>query len=567
MNRKSRTLSVALLAALLAAGVLLPPELQPVGLAFESILTALLLVSLAWEDPASLDPSAWRLPLLAGGALLPCLLLSYQAHTSLGVLFHLIPAAAAFVAARRLSGLGSQRESIQKILIGLSGLVGLWGVFQSVFSLSRTARYLRSLGNRELDPMILRAESGRAFGPFLLPADLGIFLAMALPLTFAWLSREKRAGARAWVGLILAAQIAGLAACRSYGGILSLLASGLLLVSLSRIRGKGRWAWALAVTGGLAMTGVFLVRGSEGLTPVGLRLENWRLAWKVFTSHPIFGTGPGNLGDAVTLFQRPEVNETVYAHNSYLQIAAEGGLTAACLLAAVLGILLKKLVVGLKQGPDPRGRLLECLPVAAFLMHNVFDFSAYLPSLLLPFATLSAFAIRRPAPRPARAGLAGRRIPIGATALVALVVALLFWGLREARTASLLQAAHWDLQEGNRGAAAQAARAAAQLNPEHPDPPAVLAEIGLAELDDRAGSAEEGERWARQSVALRPQRAYGHYVLSLYRLSRGDLGESFVELSCARRLYPRKEIYRLQEVRLREMISSSAARGEAAHGG
>ena len=64
-----------------------------------------------------------------------------------------------------------------------------------------------------------------------------------------------------------------------------------------------------------------------------------------------------------------------------------------------------------------------------------------------------------------------------------------------------------------------------------------------------------------------PQRAYGHYVLSLYRLSRGDLGESFVELSCARRLYPRKEIYRLQEVRLREMISSSAARGEAAHGG
>ena len=101
---------------------------------------------------------------------------------------------------------------------------------------------------------------------------------------------------------------------------------------------------------------------------------------------------------------------------------------------------------------------------------------------------------------------------------------------------------------------------ASRLNPTHPDAPALLAELHLAEVSTRPDSRREGEAWARRSVALRPGRAYGHYVLSLYRLSAGDLGESWVELARARALYPGRELYRTQQARLRDMIASSTQR-------
>ncbi|MCI0657717.1 MAG: hypothetical protein L0170_11690, partial [Acidobacteria bacterium] len=107
---------------------------------------------------------------------------------------------------------------------------------------------------------------------------------------------------------------------------------------------------------------------------------------------------------------------------------------------------------------------------------------------------------------------------------------------------------------------------ASRLNPMHPDPPALLAEVHLARISSSPAVRSEGEAWARRSVALRPCRAFGHYVLSLYRLAGGDLGESWVGLSQARELYPGRELYRNQEAKLREMIASSQRRKGGADG-
>jgi O-antigen ligase len=559
MREQSWTLSSILLTLLLGTAVLLPAEMHALGLVIQAALSG----GLFWlllRQPSPVPAQAYLgIPILAAAALLPSTLLSSQRHTSEAVLFHLFPAVAACVGATLLSVTRQGRQRLVSLMIALGTAVSLWGICQTTFSLNWTARYLRSLGRSHLDPMILRAESGRAFGPFLLPADLGIFLAMTLPLTLGWFFTEAGRGRKLLAWTVLLIQAFALAASRSYGGVLSLTAAALILLPISRVHARFR-IWLALIAGGVAAGGsLFLLRGGEGLTPLMLRLKNWEVAVRIFRSHPLFGVGLGNFGDAFTRHLVPGMNETIYAHNSYLQIMAESGLAGLALVLLGVGWLVGKIARALRD--DSRGweRLCVCLPPVAFLIHNLFDFSAYLPSLLLPFAALSALALRpaHPLPRAAtRAGGGwGRSFAMGL-----LILGTVLWGLREARTEDLLQRARQALENEHLEPARRDLMKASRLNPTHPDAPALLAELHLAEVSTRPDSRREGEAWAHRSVALRPGRAYGYYVLSLYRLSAGDLGESWVELARARALYPGRELYRTQQARLRDMIASSTRR-------
>ncbi|MCI0408150.1 MAG: O-antigen ligase family protein, partial [Acidobacteria bacterium] len=566
MQESRWTRSSLLLAFLLGAGVLLPPELHPAGMALQAALSGGLLWLLMRQFPRLWSWGALGAPLLAAATLLPSVLLSHQRHTSEAVLYQLFPAVVAFIAAGQQAGTRRGREQFDRLMIALGTTASLWGICQTTFSLSRTARYLRSLGQKELDPMILRAESGRAFGPFLLPADLGIFLAMVLPLTLLWLIGEKRRGWRILAWTVLLIQVLGLAASRSYGGVLSLLAAALMLLPISRVK-EGVRIWSGLLACGLAAGGgLFLLRGGEGLTPLFLRVKNWAVAIRIFRSHPFFGVGPGNFGDAFTRHLVPGMNETVFAHNTYLQVMAESGLAGLALVLAGAGWLLWKIGTGLRGDELGRARLAASLPPVAFLIHNLFDFSAYLPSLLLPFAALCAIAVRpsHPVPRPAVPRVRWKWARLFTVGL--LLSGTVLWGLREAQTEALLRRARSTLETDRLEPALRDLTKASRLNPAHPDPPALLAEIHLARISSRPAARSEGEAWARRWVALRPCRAYGHYVLSLYRLAGGDLGESWVELSRARELYPGRELYLGQEAKLREMIASSMRRKGSANG-
>src|SRR4030095_14986586 len=114
---------------------------------------------------------------------------------------------------------------------------------------------------------------------------------------------------------------------------------------------------------------------------------------------------------------------------------------------------------------------------------------------------------------------------------------------RHATPSWLLQRARDHRDAGELSEARRTTRRAAWLNPGHADPPAMLAEDLFPEIGSSPEQRREGERWARLAIELRPDRAYGHYLLSLYRLAAGDLGEAWLELFVARELFPSRELY------------------------
>jgi len=364
------------------------------------------------------------------------------------------------------------------------------------------------------------------------------------------------------LGGLLLVQITGLGASVSYGALLSLVIASLPL--LARLPARRR-KWILGAVAGLAAAGggaFLLLRGAEGASPLILRARNWWAAWEIFLGERLLGVGFGGFADAYAGRMAAGMNETAFAHNSYLQVAAEGGVLAA--LWVVLGAILLLVRVHRRTGSqgEGSGEMLLALPVSAFLVHNLFDFSAYLPSLSIAFAALAGIAVARDRGAPAEAGTWPRGILVPRWALLLLLLGGAAWGVREAQTRTSLEKGKAMLDEGKIEEAITLLRRAEARDPSHPDPPALLAEIHLHPGPGRPGALTEGESHARRAVELRPRRAYGHYILALYRLSNGDRGEAWVEISRARELFPSRELYVQEESRLRDLIASEEVAGK-----
>ncbi len=549
-----------LLSSLVGTAVILPPEMHPIGLALCCALVFVLgLVLLRTTRTGTAAFGA--LEIAAAVWLLVLLRISADRHASGMFLLFLLLAAMAFKAAREEASSENAAAPLVDTIILLGGVVSLWGLYQVAIGLPGAARSLRAMGQPELDAMVLRAESGRAFGPFPLPADLGIYLAMALPLAFRKLLAEKgrlsRTAGLALTGLLLA----GIAASRSYGAVFSLGVAALLLIPASRIPKKLPVTLLITAAGSIGAGAFFLSRGAERFSPLALRWRNWEAAASLFFDNPALGAGLGGFGDAVTRVMKPGMNETIFAHNSYFQVAAETGIVGLAAVLLGVALLLRRMIRGLRFDRDSAGRWLLSLPVLTFLVHNLFDFSAYLPSLLIPFAALAGCAARDVVPGVPPGPEICSRAPWRRRAACVLVLALgLGWGLRESLADALIRSAK---EESPHGAeqAALALRRAARVSTCHPDPPAMLSEMSLAGAPGDPGRLRQGEEWARRAVQLRGGRAYGYYVISLYRLAAGDLGEAYVMLERARDRYPERALYQEQEHRLKEMRGNPAAAG------
>ena len=213
----------------------------------------------------------------------------------------------------------------------------------------------------------------RAFIPYVLPSLLAGFLILMLPISVGYLIKNPR-----YLLLVLPIAFA-LLLTKSIGAFLSFSLSLLLFVVLSRrfnfLYHKKNFLLALALL--LALTSILILRSYKTayfLTPafsIQNRLLYWQNTLSIIAKHPFRGMGLGNL---------PFI-QAQFAHNSYLQIWAEAGLLG---IISFLGFLYKSLKT-IQSERLATDKLYAGLAIAqfSFLIHNLIDFSFFLPEVCL----------------------------------------------------------------------------------------------------------------------------------------------------------------------------------------
>jgi len=194
-----------------------------------------------------------------------------------------------------------------------------------------------------------RIRSQRVFSTFVVPNSLAGYLALVFPAFLGlWLDRLRRREPGegrflAVVGVVLLGPVlVALFFTKSKGGALAFLA-GTAALGLWAFR-HVLWRRRLQVFGAglllLVMMGVAQVSGllpppRDYLGSLAVRRGYWRAGLTLFERHPVSGIGLDNFADAYAAVKLPSEQEARRAHNDYIQVAAEMGLTGLVLYAAL----------------------------------------------------------------------------------------------------------------------------------------------------------------------------------------------------------------------------------------
>jgi len=177
------------------------------------------------------------------------------------------------------------------------------------------------------------------------PNDLGLMLALSIPMTFYLLVRRKQSPALSllrWIQFVLC--VAAVLLTGSRGGLLATLAA--LVAFPLTYRYLPRWQKGIAIAAcvGAVACGVFLVPpdtwqrffnlGTEiSKGTMTHRTQIWVASVDVFRDHPILGVGSAAHPMAIVgILARPLV-----AHNTFLSVLVELGIPGELLLVGLLG--------------------------------------------------------------------------------------------------------------------------------------------------------------------------------------------------------------------------------------
>ncbi|MDQ7087203.1 MAG: O-antigen ligase family protein [Acidobacteriota bacterium] len=525
-----RTWPAALVAVAGGIALGLPPEVHPLS----GVLLALILAPALWVAvPAPGIVTALCVVGLGGFHFA----VSLAPGRSLGVVAGWVLALAAFWAAR---GAGAAARAKVPLVLALIGAgLGLLALAQRLGLMALDAAAARRLGLPA--EMILRLEHGRVFGTHVVPAALAGALVLAGLAAVAVLA--DRGSSRPLVIACLPLILLGLVLTASLGAWLGLVVGLAAVLVVTRRRVAPRWrvlGGAAAVVLALALVAlrpVDVADLSRPDNPLRLRLGNWRGAVLMATAQPVTGTGLGSFGALYPRYRRAGDSETLYAHNSWLQIAAEGGWPALALLCAAAVFFFRRW-----RGVSGAGDGLWLLAaLLAFVVHNLVDFTAYLPGVAVPAAILAGMVFARPG--------ASDRPPTGAAPFVARAIALVLllaaggWWSMETASRGLMDRAMLEAAERPVSAAEVAARAA-RIAPWSTSRTVTAGNLLLAAGDRRSLAVLGG----LLQVPLRLDSASPApwHLLARWRLARGEVSAAWEAYRLAAIRHPAASAIRRQ---------------------
>jgi len=249
------------------------------------------------------------------------------------------------------------------------------------------------------------------------------------------------------------------------------------------------------------------------------RLNIWKSGIRIFMDHPVFGIGPGNFGSGFLKYRFPVDTMlarydkyTDFAHNEYIQLAAESGLIALFLAGWIMAGFLKrglKLTGSCGEGRERYRILAAFAATLAILTHAFFDFNLHLPATALCFVFfMSVMAEKEGGSETSRLN---RPVEVAGLSLLLVFVILTFCARVFAQKEDFL--------------------AAAGINP-------LDAEYYCA-LADREAEGEKRLSYYTKALRLHPHEPYYHERLGIFHYSRGNLIDALKECREALKYDPR----------------------------
>jgi O-antigen ligase len=316
-------------------------------------------------------------------------------------------------------GRSAQRLSAM-ILIGAAGICAL------VVALQAATVYPFTHLIRE-DPEF------RALGTFGNPNWAAAFLLAIVPICLA-LRRDSASGrSRSW--LLALAVLIGLAVIgtRSKGGILALTA-GIAIFTILEPGIHSRVRWMTVSAAAIAAGGVLAIAAAGQLSTVSWirgRVFLWKAALPMLAERPWTGVGLGGFpaeyptGAARVIAGNPTafmpLNTIEFLYNEPLQLAVEGGVPAAALFAALLGLSLH---AAFRRGDNLSRGVGSGL--AALSLHSLVDAPLQIPATAMLFWLMLGWIMAghgRDSPERAHVERVPRAIVVFAAAAMLVIVA------------------------------------------------------------------------------------------------------------------------------------------------
>ncbi len=280
----------------------------------------------------------------------------------------------------------------RKRLKKLTSLIVAFAAAMSFFGI------LQRLSGVEAIYGIRQSPNAIFFGPFVNQHHFAAFVEMGFGLALGLLlNGGVKKNLRIFLLIASALMLIAAASTGSRGGMISLFGVAAfcgVFILLRRRRERASVPLVAIAAGTLLFvllvggTALFLGGGDSLFRAAGLqggtgdlssgRFDFWQAAIKIFLEHPLIGAGFDAFGMAFTKFDQWNGRFRIeQAHNDYLQILADGGISGFACLTAFIFLLFKKGLAAMRDVSDHftnaavLGALAGCFGI---LIHSFFDF-------------------------------------------------------------------------------------------------------------------------------------------------------------------------------------------------
>jgi len=295
-----------------------------------------------------------------------------------------------------------QNKQISKLLqislITACVLLVAYGYYQYFIGFEAMRNFLASNPEYMIDSreFIRRMKSNTVFSSFLYPPAFGSYLSMLFLTIFGFCISEGNA-LKPKLNLLLFAKyillisiIPLLILTKAKGAWVALLFGLICFIIMLKPKTRNK---SLLFNSILGLFGLFILsfivistsdkihlpKFSNFIISLEVRWEYWKAAIEMIKQRPLFGFGPGTFGSVYPLFKTLNAEETIMAHNSYLQLGAEAGIISLLIFFIFFINLIKNSICNIKKISDSNRFICIGLftGIISFLFINLIDFSLY----------------------------------------------------------------------------------------------------------------------------------------------------------------------------------------------